>query len=44
MTSHGRDEIAELIDRALTERHDEAALGRIRREVKGLCERFPLWG
>jgi glycine hydroxymethyltransferase len=36
-------EIAELIDRALAERHDEAALGRIRREVKGLCDRFPLW-
>ena len=37
-------QIAELIDRALTERHDEAALGRIRREVKVLCDTFPLWG
>ena len=37
-------QIAELIDRALTERHDEAALGRIRREVKALCDNFPLWG
>jgi len=36
--------IADLMDRALTERHDEAALGAIRREVKSLCARFPLWG
>lgn len=36
--------IADLIDRALEQRHDEAALGAIRREVKALCERFPLWG
>lgn len=36
--------IAGLIDRALLERHDEAALGRIRREVQALCHSFPLWG
>ncbi|GAB4469508.1 MAG: serine hydroxymethyltransferase [Armatimonadaceae bacterium] len=36
--------IADLIDRALEHRHDEAALGAIRREVKALCDRFPLWG
>ena len=36
-------QIADLIDRALAERHDEVAIGRIRREVKDLCDRFPLW-
>ena len=36
--------IAGLIDRALLARDDEAALGQIRREVKALCDRFPLWG
>jgi glycine hydroxymethyltransferase len=37
-------EIAALIDRALTNKDDEAALGAVRREVKTLCDRFPLWG
>ncbi|HVK03729.1 MAG TPA: serine hydroxymethyltransferase [Armatimonadaceae bacterium] len=37
-------QIAGLIDRALTERHDEAALAEVRSEVKALCNRFPLWG
>jgi Glycine/serine hydroxymethyltransferase len=37
-------EIAGLIDRALTVRHDEAALADVRRDVKALCDRFPLWG
>jgi glycine hydroxymethyltransferase len=36
--------IADLIDRALMQRDDEAALAAIRREVKSLCDRFPLWG
>ena len=35
-------EIADLIDRALTVRHDEAAVDGVRREVKALCDRFPL--
>jgi glycine hydroxymethyltransferase len=37
-------QIAALINRALAERHDESALGQVRREVKELCNRFPLWG
>ena len=49
VTSRGMAEkempvIAELINRALEQRHDEAALGKIRREVKALCDAFPLWG
>jgi glycine hydroxymethyltransferase len=36
--------IADLIDRALTNKNDEAALGVVRREVKALCNHFPLWG
>lgn len=35
-------EIADLIDRALAVRHDEAAVESVRREVKALCDRFPL--
>lgn len=37
------DAVAELIDRALTQREDEAALAAIKAEVKALCLRFPLW-
>lgn len=37
-------EVAALIDRALTNKSDEAALAAVRREVKALCSRFPLWG
>ncbi len=37
-------QIAELIDRALTHKDDEAALSAVRRDVKTLCDRFPLWG
>jgi glycine hydroxymethyltransferase len=35
--------IADLIDRALEARHDEAAVESIKEEVKALCHRFPLW-
>ena len=35
--------IADLIDRALTSRHDDAAVEAIKEEVKSLCNRFPLW-
>ena len=44
MTEAEMPQIAELIDRALEGRHDEAVLGEVRREVKTLCNRFPLWG
>jgi len=35
--------IAELIDRALVARKDEAELAVVRRAVKALCDRFPMW-
>jgi glycine hydroxymethyltransferase len=35
--------IAELIDRAIQSRGDEEALGRIRGDVRRLCDRFPLY-
>ncbi len=35
--------IAELIDRALVARKDEAELAVVRRDVKTLCDRFPMW-
>jgi glycine hydroxymethyltransferase len=44
MTEEEMPLIAGLIDRALEQRHDEGALGRIRREVQALCHQFPLWG
>jgi glycine hydroxymethyltransferase len=44
MTEAEMPAIAELLNRALEQRHDEAALGQVRREVKALCNRFPLWG
>ena len=44
MTEGEMVEIAALINRALEQRHDEGALGQVRREVKALCDRFPLWG
>jgi glycine hydroxymethyltransferase len=34
--------IASLIDRALTNKTDELTLSTVRREVKALCDRFPL--
>jgi glycine hydroxymethyltransferase len=37
-------QIADLLNRALEGRHDEATLSAVRREVKALCDRFPLWG
>jgi glycine hydroxymethyltransferase len=48
VTSRGMGEaemplIAELIDRALEVRHDEAAVAMVKEEVKALCHRFPLW-
>ncbi len=36
--------IARLIDRALSDRDSEANLSAVRRDVKALCNRFPLWG
>jgi glycine/serine hydroxymethyltransferase len=36
--------IATLIDRALLAKNDEGGLAKIRREVKALCDQFPLWG
>lgn len=36
--------IAALLDRALLAKDDQAALLAIRREVKSLCDHFPLWG
>ena len=36
--------IAELLDRALLSKNDELALSGVRREVKALCNSFPLWG
>ena len=36
--------IAELLNRALDQRHDEAAIAAIRTEVKALCNLFPTWG
>jgi glycine hydroxymethyltransferase len=44
MTEAEMPEIADLIDRALAAKEDEAGLAAIRREVKALCDRFPLWG
>ena len=35
-------EIADLLDRALSVRHDDAAVESVRLEVKALCDRFPL--
>ncbi|MGC4044136.1 MAG: serine hydroxymethyltransferase [Armatimonas sp.] len=48
VTSRGMTEaempvIAELIDRALEVRHDDAAVAAVKEEVKALCHRFPLW-
>ena len=37
-------EIADLLDRALTQKGDSDALAQVRRDVKTLCDRFPLWG
>jgi glycine hydroxymethyltransferase len=36
------EQIAVLLDRALTNRGDEVALGDVRREVRELCRRFPV--
>ena len=36
--------IAELINRALEQRHDDALIAGIREEVKALCNKFPAWG
>jgi glycine hydroxymethyltransferase len=36
--------IAELIDAALVGKDDEVTLSAVRRQVKALCDRFPLWG
>ena len=37
------DRIAELIARVLASPDDEAALGRVKVEVEGLCRKFPLY-
>jgi len=37
-------EIAALIDRALTDKDSELNISAVRRDVKALCNRFPLWG
>ena len=44
MTEIDMPRIAELLDRALVNKDDEAILGQVRREVKALCHAFPLWG
>lgn len=44
MTEAEMPQIADLINRALTSKDDEAALSAVRRDVKALCDRFPLWG
>ena len=36
------EEIADLLDRALVVRHDENAVDAVRRDVKALCDRFPV--
>ncbi|MDP9348582.1 MAG: serine hydroxymethyltransferase, partial [Gemmatimonadota bacterium] len=36
--------IAELIDRAIQSRGDEAVLARIRADIRDICDRFPLYG
>jgi glycine hydroxymethyltransferase len=43
MTEAEMPVIAELINRALELRHDEAAVAAIEAEVKALCNQFPLW-
>jgi glycine hydroxymethyltransferase len=43
MNEKEMDEIAELIDRALEVRADEAKLSAIRQKVKALCARFPIY-
>ena len=42
MKEREMNDIAELLDRALAVRHDEAAVAGVRAEVKALCDRFPL--
>jgi glycine hydroxymethyltransferase len=37
------DRIAEFIARVLASPDDEAALGRVKAEVEGLCRKFPLY-
>lgn len=44
MGEEDMSEIAELIDRALLDRTSEANLSAVRRQVKALCDRYPLWG
>ena len=44
MTEAEMPQIAALIDRALSNKDDEMALSTVRREVKALCNAFPLWG
>ncbi len=36
--------IADLIDRALTGHKDPSVLAGVARDVKTLCDRFPIWG
>ena len=44
MTETDMHEIAQLIDRALSDKDSEMTITAVRRDVKTLCDRFPLWG
>ena len=44
MTETDMGTIAELIDRTLCDRDSELNITAVRRDVKALCNRFPLWG
>ena len=44
MASPEMKQVATWIDRALKTKGEATALGKIRSEVKSLCERFPLYG
>lgn len=44
MTEAEMPQIAELINRALTNKDDEQILASVRGDVKALCNQFPLWG
>jgi glycine hydroxymethyltransferase len=43
MKEHEMDQIAELINRAITNYENESELNKIQEEVKTLCSKFPLY-